>query len=124
MLIIIHKIATFVDNNQHKMKRQKDPLSPEDLKVTGQFGAHIKLARKRRHLTAQVVSFSAGIDRTTLYEIEKGNPRVSMGSYFQVLKVLQLQDNFLKLAGDDEVGKNMHDLQLMMGKSARKYRFW
>jgi transcriptional regulator with XRE-family HTH domain len=106
------------------MRRKKEPLSPEDLKVTDQVGAHIKLARKRRNIKAQDVAFRAGINRATLYEIEKGNPGVSMGAYFQVLKVFQLQDNFLKLAGDDEVGRNLQDIQLMMGGSGMKYRFW
>jgi transcriptional regulator with XRE-family HTH domain len=106
------------------MRRKKDPLSPEDLKVTDQVGEHIKLARKRRNIKAQDLAFRAGINRATLYEIEKGNPGVSMGAYFQVLKVLQLQNNFLKLAGDDEVGRDLHDLQLMMGGSRKKYRFW
>ena len=42
-------------------------------------GENIKLARKRRKLTTIQVSERAGIDRKTLYQIEKGKPSVSIG---------------------------------------------
>jgi hypothetical protein len=45
--------------------------------------------------------------------IEKGNPRVSMGAYFNVFRVLGLQDDFLKLAIDDEFGRKLQDLKLL-----------
>jgi len=76
-------------------------------------GENIKLARKRRKLTVTQVSERAGIDRTTLYQVEKGNPSVSMGAYFNVLRVLGLQDDFLELAANDELGRKLQDLALM-----------
>ena len=78
-----------------------------------QVGENIKLARKRRSLTTIQVAERAGIDRSTLYQIEKGNSGVSMGAYFNVLRVLGLQDDFLKLAADDEFGRRLQDLKLM-----------
>ena len=78
-----------------------------------QLGENIKLARKRRKLTTIQVSERANIDRTTLYQIEKGNSKVSMGSYFNVLRVLGLQDDFLKIAADDEFGRKLQDLDLI-----------
>ncbi|AXY78591.1 XRE family transcriptional regulator [Paraflavitalea soli] len=78
-----------------------------------QVGENIKLARKRRSLTATQVAERAGIDRSTLYQIEKGNPGVAMGSYFNVLRVLGLQNDMLKLAADDEFGRRLQDLKLM-----------
>ncbi|WP_262709300.1 helix-turn-helix transcriptional regulator [Emticicia agri] len=77
------------------------------------MGENIKLARKRRSLTTIQVSERAGIDRSTLYHIEKGNPGVSLGAYFNVLRVLGLQDDFLKLASDDEFGRKLQDLKLV-----------
>ena len=44
------------------------------------------------------VSERAGLDRTTLYRIERGDPSVTLGAYFNVFRVLGLQDDFLKLA--------------------------
>ncbi|WEK34237.1 MAG: helix-turn-helix transcriptional regulator [Candidatus Pseudobacter hemicellulosilyticus] len=84
------------------------------------MGENIKLARKRRNLTTIQVSERADIDRTTLYHIEKGNPSVSMGAYFNVLRVLGLQDDFLKLAADDAFGRKLQDLKLIGKKSNGK----
>jgi transcriptional regulator with XRE-family HTH domain len=77
------------------------------------MGENIKLARKRRKLTAVQVAERADIFRTTLYQIEKGNPSVAIGAYFNVLSVLQLQDDFLKLAADDELRRKLQDLELL-----------
>ena len=95
------------------MKRKKTVLLPKYQKIMEEVGEHIKLARKRRKLTTTQVSERADIDRTTLYQIEKGNPKVSMGAYFNVLRVLGLQDDFLKLASDDEFGRKLQDLDLL-----------
>jgi DNA-binding XRE family transcriptional regulator len=102
----------FVDNNQH-YGNQKLVLLPRFLKILEQLGENIKLARKRRKLTTIQVSEWAGIDRTTLYHIEKGNPRVSIGAYFNVLRVLNLHEDFLKLAADDELGRKLQDFKLL-----------
>lgn len=98
------------------MRSKKQILLPRFQKTLDLLGENIKLARKRRKLTTIQVAERAGIDRTTLYQIEKGNPSVSMGAYFNVLRVFGLQDDFLKLATDDEFGRKLQDLELI-GKS-------
>ncbi|MFP5081391.1 helix-turn-helix domain-containing protein [Pedobacter sp. JCM 36344] len=95
------------------MRSKKQILFPKFQKILEQMGENIKLARKRRKLTAIQVAERANIDRTTLYHIEKGNPSVSMGAYFNVLRVLGLQDDFLVLASDDEMGRKLQDLELI-----------
>jgi transcriptional regulator with XRE-family HTH domain len=95
------------------MKTKKQTLLPRFQKVLEQMGENIKLARKRRNLTTIQVAERAGINRSTLYHIEKGNPSVSLGAYFNVLRVLGLQDDFLKLADDDEFGRKLQDLKLI-----------
>jgi len=92
---------------------KKKILFPKHQKILEQVGENIKLARKRRKLTTIQVSERAGIDRSTLYQIEKGNGSVSMVSYFNTLRVLGLQDDFLKLAADDSFGRKLQDLKLM-----------
>ena len=107
----------FADNIQHnKMSTKKQVLFPKHQKVLEQVGENIKLARKRRKLTTIQVSERAGIDRSTLYQIEKGNGSVSMAAYFNTLRVLGLQDDFLKLAADDTLGRKLQDLSLIGGK--------
>jgi transcriptional regulator with XRE-family HTH domain len=95
------------------MQSKKQILLPKFQKIFEQIGENVKLARKRRKLTTILVAERAGIDRSTLYHIEKGNPSVSIGAYFNVFRVLGLQDDFLKLAGDDEFGRKLQDLKLI-----------
>ena len=95
------------------MKSKKTLLFPKHQKIMEKVGENIKLARRRRKLTTQQVAERAGINRSTLYEIEKGSASVSMGAYFNTLRVLNLQDDFLKLAADDEFGRKLQDLTLI-----------
>jgi transcriptional regulator with XRE-family HTH domain len=95
------------------MKTKKSVVFPKHKEMLERVGEQIKLARKRRKLTTIQVSERAGLNRTTLYQIEKGNPKVAMGSYFNVLRVFGLQDDFLKLAADDEFGRKLQDLELL-----------
>ena len=110
MIVISYKFITFVYNN-NQMKKQH--IFPKYNILLQKMGENIKLARKRRRLTTVQVSERADIARSTLYLIEKGEPSVAMGAYFNVLRVLGLQDDFLKLAGDDELGRKLQDLDLL-----------
>ena len=112
MLIIINIYTIFVENTP-QMKSKKNILFPKHQKIMEQIGENIKLARKRRKLTMVQVAERAGIDRTTLYQIENGNQKVSIGAYFNVMRVLGLQDDFLKLAADDDFGRKLQDLELL-----------
>ena len=98
------------------MKRKKQLLFPKYQKVMEQVGENIRLARKRRKLTTIQVAERAGIDRTTLYQIEKGSGSVSMAAYFNTFRVLGLQDDFLKLAADDDYGRKLQDMSLTAKK--------
>lgn len=103
-----------MDNIQHlTMNSKKQLLFPRHQKILEQVGENIRLARKRRKLTTLQVAERAGIDRTTLYKIEKGNGSVSLAAYFNTFRVLGLQDDFLKLAADDVYGRKLQDLNLI-----------
>ena len=93
--------------------KKKQVLFPRHQKILERVGENIKLARKRRRFTAVQVSERAGIDRKTLYRIEKGTPAVAISAYFNVLRVLGLQDDLLKIATDDEFGRKLQDLALL-----------
>jgi DNA-binding XRE family transcriptional regulator len=85
--------------------------------VTKGHGGTMEVESAEGEGTATIqVAERADINRTTLYQVEKGNPGVSMGAYFNVMRVLGLQDDFLKLASDDELGRNLQDLSLLSGK--------
>ena len=95
------------------MNRKKQIIYPKYKEVLEQMGENIKLARKRRKLTTTQLAERADISRSTLYLIEKGNEGVAMGAYFNVLRVLGLQQDFLKIADDDILGRKLQDLQLL-----------
>ena len=95
------------------MKPKKQIVFPKHLKLLEQVGENIKLARKRRNLTAIQVAERANISRNTLYLLEKGTPSVSIGALLNVLRVLGLHDDFLKLGADDELGRKLQDLGLL-----------
>jgi len=96
----------------NNMKSKKQKIFPQHRKILEQLGENIKLARKRRKLTTTQVAERANIDRTTLYYIEQGRPSVSIGNYFNVLRALNLHEDFLKLAADDEFGRKLQDMDL------------
>ena len=95
------------------MTAKKQILLPRHQKILKIVGENIKLARKRRKLPTNQVAERADISRNTLYLLEKGHPGVSIGALFNVMRVLGLQDDFLKLAADDVLGKKLQDIELL-----------
>ena len=100
--------------------KQQLIILPKAQKVLTELGENIKLARLRRKLNTQQVAERANISRPTLWQIEKGTPSVSMGAYFQVLFVLGLEKDFLKLGADDELGRKLQDAGLLVKERAEK----
>jgi len=112
MLYIIRINNLFDENKQHFIMK-KPIVFPRYKKMLAEMGENIKLARRRRSLTMIQVAERAHIDRGTLKKIEEGNPSVSMGAYFNVLRVLGLQNDIVKLAEDDILGRKLQDLELL-----------
>ncbi len=102
------------------MSKKKTILLPKLNKILFELGENIKLARLRRKLSSEQVAERANISRPTLSSIEKGSASVSIGSYLQVLFVLGLEKDFLKLAKDDELGRKLQDANLISKKRAPK----
>ena len=102
------------------MKKKNNIILPKGRYVLSAFGENIKLARLRRKLTAEQVAERAGISRATLWAIEKGAESVSIGAYFQVLFVMGMENDFLLLAKDDELGRKLQDAGLLIKKRGTK----
>ena len=100
------------------MKAKKNKILPQAKKTLEMFGENIKLARLRRKLSMGQVAERAGISRSTIVKIEKGDESVSMGSYFQVLFVMRLDKAFLEVAKDDVLGRKIQDAGLVTKKRA------
>ena len=95
------------------MNKKTTTLMPKTQNIQTQMGDQIRLARLRRHLTAELVAERAGISRVTLSNIEKGSPSVASGSYAAVLHALNGMDkDLLLVAKDYELGRKLQDLQL------------
>lgn len=67
-----------------------------------QLGRRIAFARKIQQLRQDDLSLIAGISRSTLTEIEKGSPFVSMGSYMSTLWALGIMSDILATDMSDE----------------------
>lgn len=102
------------------MPQSSFPILPRVQRLLSEMGENIKLARLRRKLSAQQVAERAGISRPTLVSIEKGSPKVSFGGYVQVLMILGLEKDILKLAADDELGRKIQDAGLTTNERAPK----
>lgn len=76
-------------------------------------GEQIKLARLRRKLNVAQIAERATCSPLTVSRIEKGSPTVSIGIYLRVLYALQLEDDILLIAKDDELGRRLQDLSLI-----------
>ena len=68
-------------------------------------------------MSSVVVAQRAGISRSSLYKVEKGDPGATLGSYVRVLAVLGLAADISHLAADDKVGRKLQDLALAHSKS-------
>jgi len=100
------------------MSRQRPVLFPKHQRLLEQLGENLRLARKRRKLTTSQVAERAGISRSTLYHLEKGDANSSLAVLLQVLVALKLENDLSKLASDDELGRKLADIQLL--KTGRK----
>ena len=78
------------------------------------LGRDIKDARRRRRLPMSIVMQRASISEPTLIRIEKGDPKVSIGSYATVLFVLGMADRLADLVDlkNDPVGLQLEEENL------------
>jgi transcriptional regulator with XRE-family HTH domain len=104
------------------MGKPRTVLLPVQQRLLGNVGENIRLARLRRDLSAAQVAERAGISRTTLHKVETGDPGAAIGTYLKVLFVLSLENDLLKLAGDDSFGRTLQDLRLVTRERASKTR--
>ena len=103
------------------MKKAAYNILPVTEEILRTMGEQINLARLRRNLSTELVSERAGISRASLWKVEKGDPSVAMGNYAAVLHALNnLDKDLLLIAKDDEMGRQLQDLNLITKKRAPK----
>lgn len=84
------------------------------LRALRKLGRDICDARRRRRITAELMAERAGLSRSTISRIEKGDPATSMGGYVSVLFVLGMLDRLADLvdASHDYIGRRIEDEKL------------
>lgn len=104
------------------MDDRKTVLYPKTERILSELGENIKLARLRRKLSTSQITERANISRATLWQVERGSPSVAMGIYAQVLFVLGLEKDLLKVASDDTLGRKLQDAELLVKERAPKFK--
>jgi len=82
------------------------------VKALKTLGNNIRTARLRRRIPAALMAERAGISRPTLTQVEKGSGSVAIGSYARVLFSLRMEGDLAGVAGDDELGRTLQDIEL------------
>lgn len=96
-------------------------IMPKTKKILEKMGQNIRMARLRRDLSVNLVCERASISRTSLWLVEKGSPRIAIGIYAAVLMALNgLDEDLLKIASDDVLGRTIQDLHITPKKRASK----
>jgi transcriptional regulator with XRE-family HTH domain len=90
-------------------------MHPAQRRQLSALGERLRLARKRRRLSAVLMAERVDISRDTLNRVEKGDPAVSLGIYLRVLRVLGLDADLDLVARDDVLGRKLQDMELDRG---------
>ena len=93
------------------MKRQNViyPRAAEALKTMGE---NLRLARKRRKITAKMMAERANLSLMTLRALERGAPQVSMANYMAVVACLGFLPDIAAVAANDVLGRDLQDAEL------------
>ena len=94
------------------MARKTSVQLPVLRRLLAELGENVRLARLRRKLSAQLVAERAGMSRTTLRAIERGEAGVTLGAYANVLHCLGLEKDLALIAKDDVLGRKLQDADL------------
>ena len=101
------------------MARSIAPLLPDMLDRLAQLGERLRLARRRRKLSAALVAEGAGMGRVALGAVEKGLPGVTIGAYLSVMQVLGLDAGLARMAEEDPLGRELQDAALQPKRRGR-----
>lgn len=93
------------------MKRQ-NVIYPKAANALKAMGENLRLARKRRKITAKMMAERANLSLMTLRALERGAPQVSMANYMAVVACLGFQADIAAVAANDVLGRDLQDASL------------
>lgn len=78
------------------------------------LGRDLALARRKRGISTEDMAARLFVSRDTLWRMERGDPKVSIGTLATAAFILQLHERLGKLAapGDDTLGLNLDEKRL------------
>lgn len=94
------------------MPRKVAALLPSTEELLRQLGDRLRLARRRRRLSAKQVAVRAGMAPMTLRSLERGGSGVTMGAYLAVMQVLGIERDLDLVAQADPMGRALQDARL------------
>ena len=101
MLTILVTIYLSVVYSKHIMTKESLPLSSSTLSVVNTLGAMIKAARLERGMSQVELSRRLGVSRYTVIALEKGDPKVGVGTVFEAAAIVGIP-----LLADDQRALN------------------
>jgi ribosome-binding protein aMBF1 (putative translation factor) len=115
---IIAKIVLYGHNRF--MSRLSSTSPPAVARLLVALGENVRLARKRRGLSAELVAARAGMSRPTLRSIERGEGGVTLGAVANVLHCLGLERDLALVGQADPVGRALQDATLGPPRRGRR----
>jgi transcriptional regulator with XRE-family HTH domain len=103
------------------MGRHTPATFPAAARQLEALGERLRAARRRRRLTQAVVAARVGVSKQTIAKLEAGNPATSLATALRVLQVLGFARDLDRLAQDDDIGRQLQDLEQLgppRGRSA------
>jgi len=78
------------------------------------LGRELALARRKRGISTDDMAVRLFVSRDTLWRLERGDPKVAIGTLATAAFVLQLHDRLANLAapGNDALGMSLDDERL------------
>ncbi|WP_166353441.1 helix-turn-helix domain-containing protein [Phytoactinopolyspora limicola] len=98
------------------------PVSSRSRRAAHTLGEYITTFRKLQGLTAAQVADRAGITRTTLRRLERGEPNVGLDVFLEVCRVLGILDFVLEGMNPYEtaLGQSLAEQNLTLPKRVRQ----
>ena len=92
------------------------PTHPRHRGQLAALGSRLRAARLRRKLTQAVLAERVGVTLPTLRKLESGDPSTSLATVVRVLQALGLAADIDKLAAQDELGRELQDIELKQSR--------
>ena len=86
------------------------------------IGESMKAARLKRLFSIKELASRAKVDRSTIYHIEKGKPTISLFSFLNVLKALDLYEDVMRFIDNDVQGNIIFKRKMMIKENTKNYK--